>query len=374
MRILYCTDQLYKHGGAERVTTTKLNGWVNYTDNEIYLVTTEQKGNSFVYGIDRRVNTYDLEVNYKREISYFNIINILKFIKHVFKFYLFVKEHKPDIVICVKNGPTSLFVPFISGKLTTILEFHSSKISEFNLRNSQNLRFFKKLFFKFRDFVEKKYTYCAILNNSEVKYFKGSNVVVIPNPINIKPYETKYRTEVAVAAGRIAPVKGYDLLIDSWRRVYEKHKNWKLHIYGDGDDALQKELEIMVENLGMEDIIKFYGTTNNLNQVFLSSSIHVLSSREESFGMVILEAQSCGLPTVAFNCPTGPKELIQESVNGFLVEAEDKEALAEKIIFLIENPEIREKMGLNALKNVDKYSVRSIIDIWYELFKEHINQ
>ena len=368
LKILYCTDQLYKHGGAERVTTTKLNGWVEYTDNNIHLVTTEQKNNPFCYGLDSRVKLHDLAVNYSRDISYFSIGNIKKTFLYIYRLRRLIGLLKPDIIVCVNSGPVNLFLPYIAGNSITINEYHASRINEFNSRNSQKIPFVKKIIYKLIDFTEKNFTHCVVLNETETNYFSGKNVSVIPNPITIPIYEEHAREKIVVAAGRIAPVKGYDLLIKAWRQVNAAHPDWKLHIYGDGDDNLQKELQALIECFRLQKSIMFCGATSNLNQVLFTSAIHVLSSYEESFGMVILEAQACGLPSVAFNCPTGPENLIENNENGLLVNPLDVNALSEQLNYLIKYPEIRIAMGNKARVAAKKYDVSSIIESWSSLF------
>ncbi len=373
LRILYCTDQLYKHGGAERVTTTKLNGWVEHTNNQIHLVTTEQNNKPFCYGLDSRVKTNDLAINYHREITYFSFVNIKKTFLYVLRLRKLIKSLKPDIIVCVNSGPINLFLPFIAGNSITINEYHASKSKRLNVINSKNSSFFKVFLNKLSNLIEGKFSSCVVLNESETKYFSSNNVVVIPNPIDIPIYEEHLRKKVVVAAGRIAPVKGYDLLINVWGKIIAAHPDWKLQIYGDGDDELQKELQKQVESLGLSKSISFCGVTNNLNHVFFTSSIHVLSSLEESFGMVILEAQACGLPSVAFNCPTGPEKLIQDGVNGFLVKPLDVNTLAVQLNYLIKHPEIRIAMGNKAILNVNKYAISTIIKSWDCLFRKLLN-
>jgi glycosyltransferase involved in cell wall biosynthesis len=374
LKILYCTDQLYKHGGVERVTTTKVNGWVEHTDNIIHLVTTEQKNKPFCYALNNRVKIHDLAINYYRDVSYFSFVNIKKTVLYIFRLQKLIKSLKPDVVVCVNSGPVNLFLPYITKNSITINEYHASKRNEFNLRNSQNISLFKKVIFKLSDLVERRFAICAVLNDSEAKYFSSNNVKVIPNPINIPIYEKHSREKIVVAAGRIAAVKGYDLLIKAWQHVAAMHPDWKLHIYGDGDDNLQKKLQAQLESLGFQESIKFCGVTKNLNQVFFKSAIHVLSSHEESFGMVILEAQACGLPSVAFNCPTGPEKLIEDNKNGFLVKLNDSITLGEKLNYLIEYPEIREKTGIEAIENARKYAVFSVIENWNYLFNKLITR
>lgn len=374
LKILYCTDQLYKHGGIERVTTTKLNGWVEKTNNSLHLVTTEQKGNPFCYELDNRVNIYDLQVNYNREISYFKISNLKKTLIYIDRLRKLIQSLKPDVVVCVNSGPINLFLPYVAKNSVTINEFHSSRMNRYNFKKTKKALNYKRLTNYFASLAEKNFTRCIVLNKTEINYFLSKNVSVIPNPINISKYKENNREKIVVAAGRIAQVKGYDLLIKAWQKVNKIHPDWKLKIYGDGDDNLKKDLNKIINNLELQNSISLCGSTSRLHKIFLKSSIHALSSHEESFGMVILEAQAYNLPTVAFNCPTGPKELILNNESGFLIKPNDINGFASKINYLIENPEIRKKMGKNAILNARMYDISIIIEKWNTLFNDLVNQ
>ena len=137
-----------------------------------------------------------------------------------------------------------------------------------------------------------------------------------------------------MAAGRYAPQKGFDKLINAWSIVVQNHPDWKLYIYGDGE--LRDELQQLINRLQLQNSCFLEHTTSDIAAKYAESSIFVLSSVYEGFGMVITEAMSCGLPVVSFACPCGPKDIIQNDINGLLVEPDNIDQLAEKISILIE--------------------------------------
>lgn len=373
LTILYFKDQLYKLGGSEKVTIDKLNGWVQYTKHNVHIVTTEQKNLPFSFDLDKRIKVHDLEVNFSRNQPLYSFLNLIKTIRYVFNLWRLIRQLKPNVIINVRNGPVNLFLPFIAGKSQTINEYHTSGINWYQKRNSAKNSFREKLFFQLYEWAEKKYSKCVVLNEAELAYYSGDNFVIKPNPIFLPKYAKLSRQKAVIAAGGIIPRKGYDMLIESWAMVNAKHPDWELKIFGEGLPQLKEKLTNQIQKLNLEKSITFCGFTKDINEEYFKSSIHTLSSRQESFGMVIVETQACGLPTVAFDCPTGPGEIIQDGVTGFLIKLGDIKGFAEKINYLIEHPEIREKMGKKARENAEqKYSMPAVLKQWETLFESVI--
>jgi glycosyltransferase involved in cell wall biosynthesis len=173
---------------------------------------------------------------------------------------------------------------------------------------------------------------------------------------------------VVVAAGRLVHQKGFDLLLDAFQRVAARHPDWQLWIFGGGErrDALAAQ----VERLGITGRAHLKRTTDHLDEQFAAASIFVLSSRFEGLPMVLLEAMTAGLPVVAFDCPTGPAQVITHGGSGLLARPEDVEGLAAGICELIENPVRRRAMGAAALRDVERFSITSVRRRWEELFAD----
>lgn len=162
--------------------------------------------------------------------------------------------------------------------------------------------------------------------------------------------------------------KGYDILIDVWNIVFKKHTDWILEIYGEGSE--RKNLQEKINKLGLKESFLLKGVVKNIQNKYLESSIYVMSSRYEGFGMVLTEAMACGLPVIAFECPCGPKDIIKDNEDGFLIELGNIEQMAEKIEELIVNKEKRKFFGENAKINVQRFSQDKIMNKWKELFEE----
>jgi glycosyltransferase involved in cell wall biosynthesis len=174
--------------------------------------------------------------------------------------------------------------------------------------------------------------------------------------------------KVLVAAGRLSPQKGFDMLLDAFHAVSARHPDWQLWIFGDGQwrDVLTKQ----IERMGLRGRAHLKGSTGQLDRQLGAASIFVLSSRFEGLPMVLLEAMALGLPAVAFDCPTGPAEIIVHGTSGLVVPPQDIPALAAGICELIENSTKRKAMGAAALKRSERYSIAAVSQRWEQLFTE----
>jgi glycosyltransferase involved in cell wall biosynthesis len=173
---------------------------------------------------------------------------------------------------------------------------------------------------------------------------------------------------VAVTAGRLARQKGYDLLLPAWQQVVERHPQWCLRIFGEGDH--RPTLERLIDDLGIAPNVRLCGFTNRLPHELAQGSFFVLSSRFEGLPMVLLEAMSCGLPVVSFDCPTGPREVVEPDVDGLLVPPEDIDALARAMIAMIEAGPRRAAMGAAAHAKSMDYRMPAIASQWEALLEE----
>ncbi|MFA6336112.1 MAG: glycosyltransferase family 4 protein, partial [Bacteroidales bacterium] len=198
------------------------------------------------------------------------------------------------------------------------------------------------------------------------KWHELANVSVIYNPIARYPEViSDCSSKKVISAGRFENQKGFDMLIKSWSIVSKRYPDWNLEIYGSGDKSSYNKL---VEENNIGNSCMLMEAVQNLNEKFTESSIFAFSSRFEGFGMVITEAMACGLPPVAFACPCGPRDIIEDGVNGLLAEPGNIEDLANKLSLLMEDSEMRKEMGKQARVRSERFSIEIIAVEWDELF------
>ena len=374
MKIVYYTDQIYKHGGIERVLANKVNYFVNEKSFETHIVTSEPKRNKPCYHIDDKVKLHDLDINYNRKLSYLHPYNFSKLFRHYFLLRKKIKKINPDVIIVCNFAFEFYFIPFIKPNILKIKEFHSSRHFENQLRN-QNKSFFKKIYYKINDFIESKYDYLALLTEDEKQYYKSNNTVVIPNPLTSYPEKHATLTNnKVISAGRIAPVKGFEKLIQAWELVAIKYPDWILEIYGEGEKGYVMTLQELISSLNLQNKVILCGSTDNMEEKMLNASIYVMSSLTECFPLVLLESLSCGLPVVSFDCPYGPRNIIINNEDGLLVENGNIEKLSTTITQLIKDKALRTNMGKQGRLNIKRFQLDIVMNTWLELLKKSCNK
>ncbi len=196
-----------------------------------------------------------------------------------------------------------------------------------------------------------------------------TTVRAIGNAVTRGPHPQTTQTEnVVVTAGRLSGQKRYDHMITAFAEVVAARPEWTLRIFGDGTSG--KKLQALINDLGVGDHIKLMGRTTDTEGEFAKASIMAMSSRLEGFPMVILEAFACGLPVVSYDCPRGPGEMITTGHDGLVVKNSDPHALAEGLLQLIDDPELRRTMSKNALATAERNSIDVVGARWEELFAE----
>ncbi|MDP9841481.1 glycosyltransferase family 4 protein [Streptosporangium lutulentum] len=176
----------------------------------------------------------------------------------------------------------------------------------------------------------------------------------------------------AVALGRLERVKGFDLLLTAWRLVCDRRPEWTLRIYGSG--PWMDRLKTQIDELDLTDRAFLMGRTDRVGEELSKAAMFLLSSRSEGMPMALIEAMSKGLPAVAFDCPTGPGEIITDGVDGRLVEPKNVEALAEAICELIDDQDLRRKLGAAAQNTAAAYDLQTIGSRWDTLLAEAVRR
>ena len=194
-----------------------------------------------------------------------------------------------------------------------------------------------------------------------------NNVYVIPNPLSFAPQTISKLTEKRIiAVGRYSHEKGYDLLLKTWSIVQNKISDWRLEIFGEGD---RSQYDRMVSSLNIDrHRCVLHGRSDNIQVEFINSSLAVCSSKFEGFGLVITEAMVCGLPVVSFDCPWGPRAIINDGEDGLLVENGNVEKLAEALVEMVQHPEKLRSMAAKAVENVQRFKIDQIAEKWKSIF------
>jgi glycosyltransferase involved in cell wall biosynthesis len=354
-KLLYITNGITGSGGLERVLSIKATWLLEYYNYEVHILTLNEFGISPFYHFSNKIQFHTIEVRKK----------IPQYIRdYIIGLRRKVKEIKPDIIAVCDDGLKGFFVPqIIRKKIPAIYERHASII--FNTSNGIKGKLMKYLMksqvMQFDKFV--------VLTEANCKEWNKKNVMTIPNPLGFYSEKSSSLTnKKIIVVGSHSYNKGYDLLLRAWKIVSDKHSDWGLHIYGkiDADETFIKMANAML----LDKNIHFHSPTNEIQAAYLESSIMICSSRTEGFGNVLVEAMACGLPCVSFDCPSGPADIICNKEDGFLVPNGNVTELAEKIIYLIENEDIRQKMGRAAKKNVKRFLPEKIIVQWDKLFTQ----
>lgn len=197
----------------------------------------------------------------------------------------------------------------------------------------------------------------------------GTRVVRIPNAVHsLDQVPADPSSKIAVAAGRLFPQKGFDLLIPAWAKLVETHPDWQLRIYGSGEK--KSELRNLIDEHHLYNHVLLMGHTDRLDDELAKASFYVLSSRFEGLPMVMIEAMSHALPVVSFDCPTGPADVLTHGVDGLLVAPEDPDALADAMARLMADEKLRADMGVAAVLTAASYGPDAVHPRWEALFTD----
>lgn len=380
MKIVYCTDSICYPGGIQTVTITKANALSKIEGNEVWIIVTDNKREP-IENIEKNVHLIDLDINYYED-DYKSKWHILKgiFIKrkqHKNKLRNILNDIGPDIIVSTGTSE-KFFLPNIkiNSNPQFIREIHFTR--NYRSLNARNL--FEKISAKIGDFIDYKlsinrYNSIVVLTEQDKNenWENNKKIIAIPNPIKSLPYKTStIENKKVIAAGRLTHQKNFASLIRSWNSVVNNHPDWSLEIYGNG--AEYNNLLTLISNLKLEKHVFLKGHSYNILEEMANASIFTLTSTFEGFGLVIVEAMSCGLPVISYNCPCGPKDIISDGTDGFLVPLNDEQCLAEKINLLIENEALRKQMSEAALIKSQKFTAKEVISIWMNLFNTLKNE
>jgi glycosyltransferase involved in cell wall biosynthesis len=361
MKVIFLMDQMYLHGGAERILSQKINYLIAHYNYEVHLITSEQRARKSVYELHPDLHLHDLQIDYEREKSYFSPQNLVKAVRHFWRLKRAIGAIMPDVVISVSYSPEQYFLPYLFKKIPKLKEFHSSR---YNYAASAKVRKLERAF--------EKYHALVILNADELPFYPKHNTVVIPNFTTFESIAADTKQKTIIAAGRIAPVKQFDQLIDIWSRLANAYPDWQLKIFGDGDTGIKQALEQQIAEYNIQQNTHLLPATNAIREEMQHASLYAMTSATECFPMVLLEAQACGLPIISYDCPTGPRHIIGDGQNGILVAPDDQDAFVKQLEKLLIDSHLRVSMGENAQASVQHFSQQAVMQQWHRLIQNSV--
>lgn len=376
MKIFYIYTALLTKGGADRVITEKAN-WLAEHGYEVGIITDTQMGRQPIFPLSPKVKLHDLAIDFSQEYGHSLPIRIWWYFKLMGKYKKELKDYlykeKPDIVISTLGRDLDFLTTIHDGSIK-IGESHIARLYSRNFHLLEQKGGVFKLLAKYGRWKQERFTKkldaLVLLTKQDADSWQGTTkTYVIPNSLPFYPQESSTcENKRAICVGRLSEQKGMEYLIEAWSYVHKNHPDWKLDIYGYGE--LKEEMTRSIATLDLTDVISINEPTNEIIQKYLESSIYIMSSRFEGFGMVLLEAMACGVPCISFDCPYGPADIIRNGEDGFLVEHLNTRALANSICQLIEQPELRKQFGEKAKRNIIRYSKDNVMKQWTELFNE----
>ena len=379
MKITYLYTELTISGGADRVLTDKANYLAEH-GYDVTIITESQMGRPVVFPLYPKVKLVDMGIDFNKQYEHIFLLRSIIYLKCIQQYKVrlkkLLKELKPDIVITLM-GRSLDFITSINDGSIKIGEAHTTKahLRSYHLLEERGgiYKILAKRLRKKQITNASKLSALVLLTPQDAKDWEGvTKTYVIANAIHKMPTESGTLTnKQAIMVGRYNDAKGYDYLTEAWTIVHQRHPDWILNIYGSGE--LHDQVENRIKDKHLENSMIMHEPTNQIIEKYLESSICVLSSIYEGFSLVIMEAMSCGIPCVSFDSPFGPRNIIKDGEDGILVEYLNSQALAENICKVIEDKQLRKRLGDKAKQNIQRFSQDAIMKQWTDLFEYLLN-
>ena len=363
------------YGGIEKSIVALANILCNKYDVEIACV--YNLYNKAVFDIDERVkikylNSSDIVPNKNEFKDSLVGHNLYKIYKESMKAIKVLRLRKRSIVNYIKNCNSDIIIStrdifnkwlgdnYRDGVITIGWEhnhFHNNmKYAKKVINSVKNLDYFVLVSRSLRDYYS--------------NYLPNTKCVYIPNCIEkIPDVKSNLNSNHLISVGRLSPEKGYLDLLKVYKKLINEYPDWKLDIVGDGVDRKMLEDYAFTNNLTG---VKFHGYQDKkyIEKLMLNSSIYLMTSYTESFGIVLIEAMSYGIPCIAFSSAEGARDIIKNDYNGYLIDNRDMDLMISKIGELIDNKDLRIKFGENGLESISNYTSDVIGKDWINLIEK----
>jgi len=359
------------YGGIERAITDLANNITPFYD--VTIVSTYKLYDKPVNDLNKKVKVEyltELKPNkkeFKEALKSFKIITAIKELSKAIKIlYLkkklmvdYIKTCDSDVIISTRDIH-NLWLGKHGNK-------KSLRIGWEHNHHHGNMKYANKIINSCKNL-----DYLVLVSKDLTNFYKektNTKCIYIPNMVEKSNIKSELKEKNLISIGRLSPEKGFIDLIEVFKLVNKKHSDWTLNIIGDGQEKDTITSKIEENNLENKTILHGFLTKKEMEPLLEKSSIYVMSSLTESFGIVLLEAFACGIPCIAFDSAERKKEIISNNKNGFLIKNRNKEQMADKICELIESYNKRLKMGQLGLEKSYEYDSSKVIDKWINIIK-----
>lgn len=354
-KICFVSGVISRSGGTERVGSIIANE-LSRRGYDVFLLSFWNQGKPY-YALDEKVKVHYLLEPKEGKLYRTGIYPILKL-------HRFILKNDIDVLIDIDTVLSRHSAYAIHGTKCKLISWeHFNYWVMLKLNEKRRFRA-KKLIKRYADSMVVLTDEDRVKHQQEYQLPDGF-VTTIHNPcLSDAVVQYDFEKHTFLSVGRLTSQKGYDLLLRAWKLVQDELPEWKLIIVGEGEQ--RNELQTLNDELSLERA-ELVGHSDDVGEYYKNASCYVMSSRYEGFPMVILEAQSYGLPVISFDCKTGPKDLIVQEKNGYLVEEENIQKLAEYMIKFANEPNEAIKMSQFAAENVQQYTIEPIMEQWVNL-------
>ena len=357
MRITFVNCGL-RCGGAERNISFLANTW-SEIGHQVTIVTLSADLPFFRLGEDVRHVPLELQSS-SRSVVEATMANLGR----VFRLRSAIRKTQPDVIVSftVHTNIRVLLATIGLGAPRIICERTDPQV----LHVGPFWSLLRRLTYRNAEAVQ-----CLTDNVAEwVQPLVTGIVTVIPNLVSVSTTSTRSSTELpgkyrVVAMGRLHPVKGFESLFRAFAGLSSRFPQWSLILIGEGEE--RAPLEQLREELGLHDRIHLLGTLEDPTSVLRNCHLFVLSSSREGFPGALCEAMACGLPVISFDCPSGPRFIVRDGVDGLLVNSGDLEGLTSAMEALMSNHELRARMAARGPEIVERFGLQSFMDKWNSL-------
>jgi GalNAc-alpha-(1->4)-GalNAc-alpha-(1->3)-diNAcBac-PP-undecaprenol alpha-1,4-N-acetyl-D-galactosaminyltransferase len=345
-------------GGAERVMSIMANYWAT-KGWKVTILTFDDGSEEPFYSLDRRISLQALGIEdqngYKISVS-----SLQSNLKRIQTLKQAIVASRPDVVISFTTTTNILTLLACRGlKVKTIVSEHVHP--SFN-QISKTTKLLQQWTYRQANLI-------TVQTHAALAFFPADRykTQVIPHPVVLptsEPIHSQLYTDDRhlLAIGKLIPQKGFDLSIAAFAQVCEQHPEWTMTILGEGE--MRPQLEYLCAKLGVEDRVFMPGIVKNVDAHLRKADIFMLSSRFEGFPVTLCEAMACGVPVIASNCLSGPKEIVHDGIDGMLVRPDNIAALAIGLNQLMSDPGKRQTFSHHAPKVLDRFGVKPVMAIW----------